>query len=134
MSRYLSNILMMFVLGFVAGPPVSAHDGKIHDAGPAASSAGPTVHKTITVAPDGSGAPTVEVAQGAHVVLEVLGVGPGALHLHGYSIDVVAEAGAPAVLTFDAAHAGRFPVVKHVTDLLLGDLEKPVLFVEVRAP
>ena len=34
MSRYLSNILMTFMLGFRAGLPVSAHDGKTHDAGP----------------------------------------------------------------------------------------------------
>ena len=132
MSRSLAVILLTLALG--AGRLASAHDGTTHAADPAAPSGLPTVHETANVDPEGGSAPTVEAPQGRKLVLTILGAGEGVLHLHGYDIEIASVAGEPAVLTFDALHAGRFPVSMHVNDLLLGDIEKPVLFIEVRAP
>jgi hypothetical protein len=68
------------------------------------------------------------------VRLSLNGAGAGELHLHGYDIEVQAEAGEPAFFVFDAAHTGRFPVEMHVEDALLGRRAKAVLYIEVRAP
>jgi hypothetical protein len=134
MSCSAAVVLLALALAAGAGLPARAHDGKTHDASTTAPSALPSDHLTVTVDPGDGGARTLEVAQGRQLVLTILGAGSGILHLHGYDVEVMAVSGEPAVLAFDARHAGRFPVSMHVTDLLLGDIEKPVLFIEVRAP
>lgn len=135
MSRTLAAILSTLVLGAGAGLPAAAHYAKApaHAAGSAVPSGGPALHRTVTVDPQGA-ARTIEVVRGARVEITIHGAGPGALHLHGYDVEVAAEAGKPAILTFDATHNGRFPVAMHVTDDLLGDIDRPVLYIEVRAP
>jgi len=132
MSRSIAVILLTLVLG--VGLPASAHDGTAQGASPAALSGLPVDHASVTVNPEAGSAQTIEATQGRQLILTIFGAGAGVLHLHGYDIEIPAAAGEPAILTFDAVHAGRFPVSMHVTDLLLGDIEKPLLYIEVRAP
>lgn len=87
---------------------------------------------TVTVDPDAPVAPVVQVPQGTHVHLSVVGAGANALHLHGYGIAVKAEPDQPASVTFDALHTGRFALEMHLDDDLLGRGEKAVLYIEVR--
>ncbi len=87
----------------------------------------------VRVDPSDPVPPVVTVPKGARVRLTVTGIGEAMLHLHGYDVGSHG-AGERAVLVFDAAHEGRFPVEAHVEDDLLGRHGKPILFVEVRGP
>jgi len=76
-------------------------------------------------------AEVISVPLGSHVQLHLTTSEPTELHLHGY--DVVANAGphTVAVMTFHAVYAGRFPIVSHGGDDLLGRSEKTRAYVEV---
>ena len=75
---------------------------------------------------------TITVTQGVLVRLILTSKIEAELHLHGY--DLVEDAGpeTPAIFTFDAAHTGRFAIVSHGDDSLLGRKEIAVAYIEVR--
>ena len=56
---------------------------------------------------------TVRVHQGDQVELRWQSDAPAAVHLHGYDIELHLHAGEPAVMAFEAAATGRFPVELH---------------------
>lgn len=89
--------------------------------------------REVSVDLHGAAAPVISVAQGERVRLTIHGAGSGALHFHGYDLEAEAAEGQPAVVKFQAHHNGRFPIMTHIHDQMLGDREKPLLFVEVRA-
>ena len=109
---------------FAHGPGASSH--------PAATN-GPELALAVQIDPANAVPPVVTVPLGAHVRLTVIGAGAAELHLHGYDVEASAEDGS-TVIVFHAAHEGRFPVAAHVDDALLGRRDKPMIFVEVRAP
>lgn len=76
--------------------------------------------------------PTFQVPEGADVRLRLTAPDPVQLHLHAY--DIIAEAGPqiPAVIAFRADHTGRFAIVVHDDNDLLGREEHAVAYVEVR--
>ncbi|HUF88044.1 MAG TPA: hypothetical protein VMM59_11740 [Thermohalobaculum sp.] len=132
LTRYAA--LAAAVLALAPGPAALAHETGTGTGGQGAGASGVQVGLTVRLHPDAAMPAVVQVPLGAHVHLTVIGAGAGELHLHGY--DILAEGGgeAPAVIVFDAAHAGRFPLEAHVEDDLLGRRDKAVLYVEVRAP
>jgi hypothetical protein len=123
---------MVFALS--ATPNATAHDTAGPDAAAPAAVREDATALIATVDPEAPVAAPIQVALGAHVHLTVLGAGPGALHLHGYDLTASIAEGQPAIFVFDATHAGRFPLMGHVTDPLLGSRERAVLYIEVRAP
>jgi len=56
---------------------------------------------------------TLKVRQGDQVLVSFVSDQPIVLHLHGYDIDAKVAPPAPALLTFKADVAGRFPVHEH---------------------
>ena len=74
---------------------------------------------------------TFQVAEGSLVRLKLTASKTTELHLHGYDIVATAEPDTPAVMTFRAVHAGRFAVVAHGGEDLLGREEAAVAYVEV---
>jgi hypothetical protein len=56
---------------------------------------------------------TLKVRKGDQVQLRFTSDQPIVLHLHGYNIETRVAPPAPAVLTFKAGIAGRFPVHEH---------------------
>jgi hypothetical protein len=56
---------------------------------------------------------TLKVHQGDQVQVRLSSDQPMVLHLHGYDIDVTVAPPTPALLTFKADVAGRFPVHEH---------------------
>lgn len=58
-------------------------------------------------------APTVRVAQGDTLVLELRSDAPLDLHLHGYDLMLSLKPGIPGRLTLQALDAGRFPLAAH---------------------
>jgi len=136
MSFLKSTIFLGAALVLMPGQGAFAHGTKQHSAetatGSATSSKTTDTNIVATIDPDAPGAEVVRVTRGAFVHLTVLGAGASELHLHGYDIEVTAEAGQPALIVFDATHTGRFPLVMHVEDDLLGSSEKAVLYIEVR--
>jgi hypothetical protein len=82
----------------------------------------------------GGQAKVVRVDRGALVHLSVFGAGAHELHLHGYDISIDAQDGEPAMFVFRALLTGRFAIVAHGVEDLLGRDEKPVVYVEVREP
>lgn len=99
----------------------------------AAAPVGTVIVIEVAIVPDAP-PPVARVALGARVRLVVTGAGGRELHLHGYDIEASAPPGAPVTFAFDAVHEGRFGLEMHVADDLLGAREKPVLWIEVRAP
>ncbi|MDH3668638.1 MAG: hypothetical protein OEN23_17070 [Paracoccaceae bacterium] len=88
--------------------------------------------REVTADANGETAPVIVVDQGDRVRLTIHGAGTGVLHFHGYDLEARAVDGEPAILKFHAHHNGRFPVMTHVHDKVLGEQEKALLFVEVR--
>ena len=78
--------------------------------------------------------PVVQIPKGSNVHLAVTGAEGHELHLHGYDIVSVGEAGNPAVFAFLAVHTGRFAIVVHGVEDLLGRTEKAVVYLEIRTP
>jgi hypothetical protein len=78
-------------------------------------------------------AQTIVVAKGGAVRL-VFHMGEATdLHLHGYDLTGTAAPGTPALFTFDADHTGRFAVVAHDDEGVLGRKEVPLAYIEVRS-
>jgi len=108
-----------------AGRPVEA---EILVAGPSAPQG-----REILLELDGlDQAPTIVVGEGEDVRLVVRAGEPGQLHLHGYDLEAAAGPDAPAVFAFRADHAGRFALVQHGKEDLLGRSERPVAYLEIR--
>jgi hypothetical protein len=57
--------------------------------------------------------PSEMVTQGEQVEITLTSDQSAELHLHGYDVTVQLEPGAPAILSFIARIAGRFPVEAH---------------------
>jgi hypothetical protein len=55
----------------------------------------------------------IRVTQGEQVEITLTSDQSAELHLHGYDVTVQLEPGAPAILSFIARIAGRFPVEAH---------------------
>lgn len=75
------------------------------------------------------GADTVRVQRGDEVELRWTSDRRIALHLHGYDIEATVAPGSPAVMSFRARIAGRFPVSDHGHG---SRHERPLLYLEVR--
>lgn len=88
--------------------------------------------REVTVNVGSGAAPVIEVGHGERVRVMIHGAGAGKLHFHGYDIEVEAVDGQPVALDIIADHRGRFPVMAHVRDAVLGDQEKALLYVDVR--
>ena len=71
---------------------------------------------------------TVRVKKGDKVELRWTTDRRIALHLHGYDIEVTVTPEAPAVMSFQARIAGRFPVSEHEHG---SRHERPLLYLEV---
>ena len=71
---------------------------------------------------------TVRVKKGDKVELRWTSDRRIALHLHGYDIEATVTPEAPAVMSFRARIAGRFPVSEHAHG---ARHERPLLYLEV---
>jgi hypothetical protein len=71
---------------------------------------------------------TVKVRQGDQVQVRFSSDRPVVLHLHGYDIDAKVAPPAPALMSFKADLAGRFPVHEHRQG---AGNHRAVLFIEV---
>ena len=71
---------------------------------------------------------TVRVKKGDKVELRWISDRRIALHLHGYDIETTVTPGTPAVMSFQARIAGRFPVSEHGHG---SRHERPLLYLEV---
>jgi hypothetical protein len=138
MSLVRSATIASAVVAALCGQDAFAHGSKQHELatepGSAAAPEQTATQLTVTIDPEATVAPVVQITRGAHVHLSILGAGENALHLHGYDIEVKAGADQPASVIFDAVHTGRFPLEMHLADDLLGRREKAVLYVEIRDP
>lgn len=79
-------------------------------------------------------APVVQIQHGAFVHLSISGAGNHELHFHGYDITADADTDGNAMFVFHALRTGRFAIVAHGIEDLLGRKEKAVAYVEVRDP
>jgi hypothetical protein len=96
-------------------------------AGAAAAAASPSFSVELK-AGRVQGEETLKVRQGDQVQVRLSSDRPIVLHLHGYDIDVKVAPTAPALLTFKAQVAGRFPVHEHREG---AGNHRAVLFIEV---
>jgi len=137
MFRIRMSVVAGLLLALVLNSQVAAHDqpGHAEPALPGITPASETAPIRLEYTVDAAAAepPVARVALGATVMLTVHGAGDHMLHLHGYDIEAGGDSHLPATFLFEASHAGRFPVVMHVSDDLLGRSERAVLYIEVRA-
>ena len=73
----------------------------------------------------------ISVSLGSFVQLRLTTPEPSELHFHGYDISAAAGPQTVALMTFHAEHSGRFPIVSHTGDDLLGRAEKTLAYIEV---
>lgn len=79
----------------------------------------------------GEGAPTLRVAAGDQVVLELTSNRDFELHLHGYDLSFTLTAGGLALWRMQAVHSGRFPLEVHAHSASPGAQVGPLLYLEV---
>jgi len=82
-------------------------------------------HKTAT---------TVQIHQGEVVQLIIDSSNKDALyHLHGYNLMAAPNSASQLTISFQADHTGRYPLVLHQVDPLLGPQEITVAYIEVKS-
>lgn len=97
-------------------------------AGAAATAASSRSFSVELAAGRAKGDETLKVRQGDQVQVRFSSDQPVVLHLHGYNIDAKVAPPAPALMTFKADLAGRFPVHEHRQG---AGNHRAVLFIEV---
>ena len=75
----------------------------------------------------------ISAQQGAWLELIIDGDPKEIYHLHGYNLMAAPRGVHQASITFLAEHTGRFPLVWHKNDPLLGSMEETIAYVEVRS-
>jgi len=126
---------ILFVIIAVLPPICSqsvAHDTIIKNT--AAVAIGKPALEIAIISDPAKPVPLVRIPHGAVVHLSIQGAGDHELHLHGYDISVKENALGFAVFVFEARHTGRFAIVTHDVEDLLGRSEKAIAYVEVRDP
>jgi len=73
----------------------------------------------------------ISIPLDSHVQLHLTTSEPTELHLHGYDLSANAGPHTVAVMTFHAQYAGRFSIISHGGDDLLGRTEKTRAYIEV---
>jgi len=74
-----------------------------------------------------------QVVQGEQVKLVIEGVIDAIYHLHGYDLTAKPEIHQHAVIKLVASNTGRYPLVQHLIDPLLGNFEVTVAYLEIRS-
>ena len=77
------------------------------------------------------GPQTIRIAQGAEITVQFNAPDLGELHLHGYDILAQPDENGLTMITLIADTTGRFAVVTHAAQDLLGREEKAVAYIEV---
>ncbi|NIZ63048.1 hypothetical protein DL239_18950 [Sedimentitalea sp. CY04] len=131
MKSILFKAITIFAFVMAIGQ-TEAHETSLTDAHETADD-GPVLELTVMVNQAGP-APVIQIPKGSNVHLAVTGAEGHELHLHGYDIVSVGQAGNPAVFAFLAVHTGRFAIVVHGVEDLLGRTEKAVVYLEIRTP
>lgn len=127
---YLAILRTVVLLLAIAAtlPATAAAEGR--------TNATPSAERLIRIDTGTGSLPTVAIAKGESVRLEVQTHTSGEFHLHGYDIVGVSGRDRVAVFVFTAAHTGRFAIVGHSHSHggkdLLGRKETSVAYVEVR--
>ena len=99
---------------------------------PSAKKPGRSEMTMVELTLGGGPAETIVVRQGATVRLVLHAPAGTQLHLHGYDLAATAVDGSPIVMTFHAAHSGRFSIEAHGEQDALGRTEKVLAYFEVR--
>ena len=94
------------------GKPMTK-EAKPHHSGKMAQAPKGTIHLQIKNQKIAGAPRTIRVTQGDMVHLRFTSDEATDLHLHGYDIEKSAKPGAPAVFSFKATAAGRFPITFH---------------------
>ena len=90
--------------------------------------------RTIPVTFEHKMAATVLVHQGEVVLLIIDTNNKDALyHLHGYNLMAARNSASQLSISFQADHTGRYPLVLHQVDPLLGPQEITVAYIEVKS-
>lgn len=64
--------------------------------------------------------------------IQINGAISSELHLHGYDISADTSSSGSAIFELHAIYTGRFPIVAHGVEDLLGNSEKAILYLEIR--
>lgn len=99
-----------------------------------AQATAPAAREIAVALTPGTPPPVIALVPGEAVRLVIHGRPGTQLHLHGYDIEARAGDDGVAVIELDARHAGRFPVVTHDGDALLGTRETAAFYLEITAP
>ncbi len=75
----------------------------------------------------------LQIIQGEQVELVIEGVIEAIYHLHGYDLTAKSEVDQHAVIKLVASNTGRYPLVQHMIDPLLGNFEVTVAYLEIRS-
>ena len=90
--------------------------------------------RTIPVAFKHKTATTVQIHQGEVVQLIIDTNNKDALyHLHGYNLMAAPNSASQLSISFQADHTGRYPLVLHQVDPLLGPQEITIAYIEVKS-
>jgi len=75
----------------------------------------------------------IDLKKGETVQLIIEGKKEGIYHLHGYNLMAILNEAQQLSITFQANHSGRYPLVLHSNDPLLGAQEQTIAYIEVKS-
>jgi len=78
-------------------------------------------------------ASVISVQQGESIQLVIHGEAEAIYHLHGYNLMAVASVGDRPTISFQAEYTGRYPLILHNYDALVGAQEITLAYIEVRS-
>ena len=130
-SSLAARCLTLILLSATA-LPAGAHDDEDHAPSEAIKTEDQPADSLSIKHQIGARVATYTVREGQHVRMTVDAPEPVEIHLHGYDLVAMAKPGAPAILSFRANVSGRFALVLHTDQDLLGREEKAIAYLEVQ--
>jgi len=88
---------------------------------------------TLDVADKKSIKKVISVHQGEQIRLLINGKKAAVYHLHGYNLMAVPKTNHLSTLFFTAEHTGRYPLVVHQHDALMGTHEITIAYIEIKS-
>ena len=134
MAMRVASTLVFVALMVVRAPTHASDDAAGDDAATEDDALGGDERadtRIVRITVTGDTAETVIVTEGDSVRLEIVANTPMDLHLHGYDLTSRAGPDGAAIFVFKASANGRFAIVAHEADELLGREERARAYLEV---
>ena len=130
-SRFTFIVVILFVFGEMS--VLHAQDHASHQHHHAVFTSDSVRQVLVAVDKEVGQAKVIDVHQGEQLQLVIEGEAEEVYHLHGYNLMAMLNDQQQPVISFQADYTGRYPLVWHKFDELLGGDEITIAYIEVKS-